>query len=240
VRALSYRYPAWDRGIEDIDLELARGSLTVVTGRIGAGKTTLLRVVLGLLPADSGEIRWNGQLIQTAGEFMIPPRVAFTPQVPRLFSESLRDNILMGIEDRDGRLARPVRAAVIEPALAELEHGMETQVWPRGIKLSGGQLQRAAAARMLVREPELLVMDDLSSALDVETEQLLWKNVLDLRDVTCLAISHRREVLQRADQVILLKDGRVDARGRLSELLSESAEMRALWERDIGAETGIG
>jgi ATP-binding cassette subfamily B protein len=106
----------------------------------------------------------------------------------------------------------------------------------KGVRISGGQRQRTAAARMFVRQPELLVFDDLSSALDVETERTLWERVLDRQDVTCLAVSHRRPVLRRADQIILLKDGQVEACGTLDRLLVESAEMRRLWEKDLEAE----
>ena len=102
ARGLTYRYPDSDKGIVDVDLRLERGSFTVVTGRIGAGKTTLLRVLLGLLPRDAGEVRWNGRPVDDLAVFFQPPRSACTPQVPLLFSESLRDNILMGLPDEAG------------------------------------------------------------------------------------------------------------------------------------------
>jgi ATP-binding cassette subfamily B protein len=101
------------------------------------------------------------------------------------------------------------------------------------VRLSGGQVQRTAAARMFVREPELLVFDDLSSALDVETELALWGRLAERADATCLVVSHRRPALQRADQIIVLRDGRVDAVGRLEELLERSEEMGRLWHGEL-------
>ncbi len=111
ARGLTYRYPQSGRGIAAVDLRLPRGTLTVVTGRVGAGKTTLLRALLGLLPLEAGEIRWNGQVVDDAASFFVPPRAAYTAQVPRLFSETLKQNILLGLpDDPDGPGRRRARA----------------------------------------------------------------------------------------------------------------------------------
>jgi ABC-type multidrug transport system fused ATPase/permease subunit len=115
-----------------------------------------------------------------------------------------------------------------------MENGLDTLIGPRGVKLSGGQVQRAAAARMFIRGAELLVFDDLSSALDAETEGQLWSRLFARhRDVTCLVVSHRPLALRRADQILLIDGGRLVARGTLHELLTSSTDMRELWQHEI-------
>lgn len=232
IKGLTYHHRVGGQGIENVNLSLERGTLTVITGRVGAGKTTLVQTLLGLLPGEKGVITWNGQVVDDPALFFVPPHSAYTGQVPRLFSETLKANILLGLREEQTDLERAIHTAVLEQDVAGFEAGLETVIGTRGVKLSGGQVQRAAAARMLAREAELLVFDDLSSALDVETEQLLWQRLFATRDCTYLVVSHRRAVLQRADHILVLKDGRVADEGRLEALLERSEEMRKLWQGD--------
>jgi ATP-binding cassette, subfamily B, bacterial len=229
VQALRYVHPASGRGLEEASFDIKRGEFIVVTGRIGSGKTTLLRALLGLLPAQSGEVHWNKQRVSDPAEFMIPPRTAYTPQVPNLISGSVRDNIELGVGEQ---LERAVKRAVLERDFEHMPQGSETLVGVRGLKLSGGQLQRTAAARMFAQNASLLVFDDISSALDVNTERELWARLEP--NTTCLVVSHRKAALERADRIVLLEHGRVTHTGKLGELLQTSSEMRAIWSGERG------
>ncbi|HMN60067.1 MAG TPA: ABC transporter ATP-binding protein [Anaerolinea sp.] len=134
VSGLTYTFPGTQAGIQDVNFSLRRGSLTVITGRVGSGKTTLLRVLLGLLPRQDGSVRWNGRSVsaQHAGAFFTPPRSAYTPQVPRLFSNTLRENILLGLVKSDKDIMAAARLAVLENDIQGIEHGLDAGVGPRG------------------------------------------------------------------------------------------------------------
>ncbi|GAC1356341.1 MAG: ABC transporter ATP-binding protein [Herpetosiphon sp.] len=232
VSNLTYRYPETERGIHNVSLDLQRGTFTVITGRIGSGKTTLLRALLGLVPKETGTICWNGRVLDQPARWFVPPHSAYTPQMPHLFSETVKQNILQGLPEAGVDLLGAIHMAVLEADLEAMDEGLDTLVGPRGVRLSGGQAQCTAAARMFVRNPELLVCDDLSSALDVETERLLWQRVFARRDVTCLVVSHRHAALQRADHIIVLRDGQIEAEGKLEHVLMTSPELQRLWHHE--------
>jgi ATP-binding cassette subfamily B protein len=207
VDGLTVSHAGGAHAIVDVSLTVGHGELVVVTGPVGAGKSTLLRGLLGLVAADRGTIRWNDQVVDEPATFMVPPRVAYLPQVPRLFSEPLADTVLLGIPPDD--LDRAIWLAGLDEDLAHMDEGIHTVIGPRGLRLSGGQVQRTGAARAVVRRPQLLVVDDLSSALDVATETLVWERLLAEGDSSILLVSHRPHVLERADRVVVLEAGRV-------------------------------
>jgi ATP-binding cassette subfamily B protein len=230
AQGLTVRHGA-RRGVFDVDVEVRAGRLTVVTGRVGSGKSTLVRALIGLLPADEGQISWNGEPVDDPPGYFVPPRIGYVPQVPRLFSGTLRENVLLGLDRDDDEVLAALRTAAFDEDLARMSDGLDTVVGVRGLRLSGGQAHRVATARSLIREPQLLVCDDLSNALDVNTEREIWDRILaDGRSV--LAVSHRAPVLNRADEVILLADGARIAQGPLATLLDQHQHMRELMYSD--------
>lgn len=207
VRGLTARYPSNGEGIDHINLAFERGTFNVITGPVGAGKSTLLRALVGLVPHDSGCILWNGEPISDPAAWFVPPNAAHLPQIPSLFSESLADNISLGRDP--SQLQAVLELTTLSRDLEQMPDGLGTMVGARGLRLSGGQAQRVATARSLLTQPELLVVDDLSSALDVATERELWDRLRAIGSTTVIAVSQRQLAIDRADQVITMAGGRI-------------------------------
>lgn len=221
IRDLSVQWKNGHYGVKNVSLELAPGQLLVVTGVVGAGKTTLLRGILGMLPNVTGQIYWNGSVIDDPDLQLVPPAVAYTSQVPRLFSDTVEENITQGRPMAHTELDAAIHGAVFEYDVAQFEHGIATMVGSRGVRLSGGQIQRAAFARMLYERPQVWLIDDVSSALDIVTEQQLWQRFSEIRSqVACVIVTHRTQVMAMADEVVVLKDGEVHARGKYADLVA--------------------
>ena len=224
---VSYRYDGSEKGLDSATLSVACGSVTVVTGRIGSGKTTLLRLVLGLLKPIRGSVTFLSPSCQP-----VSPNWAYASQIPQLFSASIRENVLLDLPATDAELTKALETSILKADIEMLSDGLETQVGVRGQKLSGGQQKRVSLARAFVRHADLFVLDDPTSGLDATTEDMLVRAIGQMArfsSVTLLIASHRKPVLRLADQIVLLKEGRVEGVGSLEDLLERSAEMRELW-----------
>jgi len=168
--------------------------------------------------------------VDDPASFLIPPQAAYTAQVPKLFSDTLGNNIALGHRSAREDIEDAIRLAVMEPDLELLASGVDTMVGARGVKLSGGQLQRSAAARMFATRADLMVFDNLSSALDIHTETELWQRLFAEREVTAPVVSHRPAALERATEILLMDEGRIVDHGLLVDLLGRSELMRSLWD----------
>jgi len=189
--------------LDDIDLVADRGELIVITGPVGAGKSTLLRALAGLVPISSGCLRWNGEVIDDPSAFLRPPNCAYVSQTPRLVSGTVTDNVSL---DHGLDIDHALEIVQLSNEVSDWGGGSAV-VGHRGMRLSGGQAQRLATARAVATGSELLILDDLSSALDPLTEQQVWA-ALRRTGHTVIAASHQPVALAAADRVITLGGGR--------------------------------
>lgn len=199
-------------GVSDVDLEIRRGELVLLLGQVGSGKSSLLSALAGLME-HTGEVRWNGTEVTDAQVFLRPGQVAHVAQVPRVLSGTFSDNVRL---DHARDIVGPVQGARLAQDMEEAG-GPHALVGHRGVRLSGGQVQRLALARALAADTELLLADDVSSALDASTEIELW-TALRERGTTVVGATSKRAALSRADRVVVLVDGKVAEVGPWADL----------------------
>jgi ABC-type transport system involved in cytochrome bd biosynthesis fused ATPase/permease subunit len=199
-------------GVSGINLTVQAGELVLLVGQVGSGKSSMLSALAGLIE-HRGEIRWNGRLIEDPQSFLRPGQVAHVAQVPRVLSGTFADNVRLG---HPRAFDEPVAGARLEADIADAG-GKDALVGHRGVRLSGGQVQRLALARALATDAELLLADDVSSALDATTEIELWATLRE-RHATVIGATSKRSALAQADKVVVLVDGEVAAVGPWTRL----------------------
>jgi len=209
VESLNYMYPRTNTGISDISFSLHKNSLTVITGDVGSGKTTLARVFLGQLKKNSGSVKIDGTLIKEEAEFFVPPFCGYTSQSPRFFMGTIKENILLGIDEHTVDMEKILYFSALDDDMGQFSNGLDTEVGVNGANLSGGQRKRLAMARMLACKPSLIVVDDYSSSLDINTEKTIWDRLFESKNYTCILVSHRKSIIDSADCVITLKKGKL-------------------------------
>jgi ATP-binding cassette subfamily C protein len=206
--------------LHDITMHIPAGKTVALLGPSGSGKTTLAHVILGLYAATSGEIRIDGTPITKIGLDRLREHVALVLQSPRMFNDTLRRNLTLGREIKECELYEVLQVAQLESVVEKLTDGLDTMIGKEGIRLSGGERQRLAIARMLVSDPNVVILDESTSALDIHTENHLFRALRAyLKEKTMLIIAHRLSTVEHADLIYVLKEGRVIESGSPAELL---------------------
>jgi ATP-binding cassette subfamily B protein len=230
---VSFHYPDSDRLIlNDVSFAVISPEFLGITGPVGSGKSTLLHLILRLYPVSSGEILINGVNIEKYTLESLRRTMILVPSEPFLFSDSIRENILFGVQqdtEHIHKLDDILNSVCLQEEIAGLPHKSESQLGERGVNLSGGQKQRVTLARGLILQGEIILLDDIMSAVDTKTEARIEKALYESKK-TRILISHRLKALQSADRILVLNEGRVEAIGTQAELLIKSESFKKIFE----------
>ena len=230
VDNLSFSYNGERKVLDDVNLQIQAGEKVALVGASGGGKSTFIQLLLGLYPADTGVIRFGGVSSKDIGFPTIREHVATVLQQPVLFNDTVRSNLSLGDEHADAALWQALKVAQLDDVVAAMEDGLNTQVGRRGVKLSGGQQQRLAIARMVLKNPAIVILDEATSALDTETENRLHAALSTfLQGRTTLIVAHRLSSVRQADRVLVFEDGKISQSGTHHELLEQDGLYRTLY-----------
>lgn len=224
MKGLNFKYPSSDEmNLSEIKLLIPKGKMLGIVGKTGSGKTTLLRQFLRQYPLGDGEFRYGEQEVLNYQNQQVQGLVGYVPQDHILFSRSVRENIAFGKGvATDEEIIESIRIAAFEEDLLRMEEGLDTMIGEKGVSISGGQKQRISLARALIKEPEILILDDSLSAVDAKTEQSIIQNIQENRsNKTTIISTHRLSAVKEADEIIVLEDGQITERGTHEELLAQ-------------------
>jgi ATP-binding cassette subfamily B protein len=239
VRHVGFKWPDGRTALDDISFTVNKGERVGIYGAIGSGKSTLFNILTRLHQQQTGSISIKGEDTRTLTPESVRRVIAYGLQQPLLFSESVRSNLCLGLDDSMvtmEALETAARRAQIFDDITRLPDTWDTLIGEKGIKLSGGQKQRLALARLLMRSSEIIILDDVLSAVDHDTEHRLIKSLLET-DAALVIASHRVSILEPCDKVLVLKQGRVIASGKYADVkhIVEAVRLEETSSSDIAA-----
>ena len=232
-KKVSLSYPETGiTAIDNISLRIPAGSTLGIIGNIGSGKSTLLDLILRLYDPTSGSITLDGHNLKDFTLTELRSAIGYVPQNAFLFSESIEDNIRFGSPKASiEEIQKMAKNAAVHNNIVKFKEGYKTLLGERGVTLSGGQIQRVSIARALIKDPQVLLLDDCLSAVDTDTEEEILKNLKSLtKDKTTLIVSHRISSLKHADQIIVFENGKIVQQGRHLDLIEVEGYYKELFE----------
>jgi ATP-binding cassette subfamily B protein len=232
VESISFKDVCFSYGKKELSIlnhvsfDIKRGERIIIIGPVGSGKSSILGLLTGMLKPQSGTIKINGTPLDDIDLISFRHKIGYVPQEPILFSGSIKENVLFGKESVSEEFYRSVLDIVqMDKEISRFGELDETKVGQRGLTLSGGQKQRLAIARALIREPEILIFDDITASLDADNEENLWKDISSrFGDITCFIVSHRLSTLRYVDNVIFLDSGYLIAKGEHQDIMQQHPE----------------
>ncbi|MBK9439248.1 MAG: ATP-binding cassette domain-containing protein [Chloracidobacterium sp.] len=242
LNGVSFKYRNSDRQIlENIVLEIPKGSMIALVGESGGGKSSLIKLIQRLYDPTSGSITWDGIDLRDARIVSLKRMIALVTQETVLFNDTVAYNISYGKPDATQQeIENAARVAFAHEFIEQMPDGYDTQVGERGTMLSGGQRQRIAIARAVLVNAPVLILDEATSALDTESERLVQRALGNLtHDKTSIVIAHRLSTIQRADRIVVMERGRVVESGTHSELLAASGRYKTLYEIQFASEVQL-
>ena len=231
---VSFRYLESERpALEDVSFNLKAGGTLGIVGTTASGKTSLLHLVPRLSPVSSGKILIDGNMLEHYPLGELRAAISMVPQEPFLFSATVAENISFGVDDATHEeIVAVARLVRMDQEIEKFPDGYNQRVGARGITLSGGQKQRLAIARAILQRPRILLLDDVLSAVDSETETAILAGLKDwTRDLTSLIVTHRLSAVTHADEIVVLEDGRIVERGTHQSLLEKKGRYDNLWKK---------
>ena len=234
-RNVWFRYPETERWVlEDVSFMIEPGETVAIVGATAGGKSTIVRLMARLYDVTRGEILIDGIDVRNRRLESLRSAIATVPQEPFLFSDTLRENLILDDTESDDRLARAIDVAQLRTTLDEIPSGLDTLLGERGINLSGGQKQRATIARALHRDSPILILDDSLSAVDTVTEEAILEGLREFMEGrTSIIVSHRVSAVAGADKILVLDEGHIVETGKHAELLAAGGVYARLLERQL-------
>jgi len=234
---VSFTHEGRQSGLQGLSLDIAPGSYVGIVGPSGAGKSTILKLLFRFYDTSAGRVFVDGQDVRDVKQDSLRQCMGLVPQDVVLFNDTLRYNMAYGRPDAtDAEILAVAKQARLDGFIASLPDGLDTRVGERGLKLSGGEKQRVGVARVMLRDPHILVLDEATSALDTATERDVQKALNEAaQGRTTIAVAHRLSTVAHADQIIVLDDGHVAEQGSHEELLTAGGLYAELWAKQAKA-----